>query len=127
MTAAERAQILITARLLEAAGRIDLLSTGLTLLAAAAMLFATPNPFAGVVAIVLGVVVKLYGVRIAFDARLLSDIALDQLTSADLDAAFPSKAGRDWSLRLRGARRLVIVCAVATIAQCLAVIAMSAT
>jgi hypothetical protein len=125
MTAAERAQILITARLLEAAGRIDFLSTGLTFLAAAAMLFAAPNPFAGVAAIVLGVVVKLYGVRIAFDSVLLRDIALEQLTSADLDAAFPNKAGRDWSKRLCGCRRLMIVSAVATIAQCMAVIAMS--
>ena len=128
MTAEERAQILITARLLEAVGRLDLLSAGLTLLAAAAMLFGAPNMlFAGGAAIVLGVVVKLYGIRIAFDAVLLRDIALDKITGADLDAAFPKKAGREWSQRLRGCRRLVTVYVVATIAQCLAVIAMSVT
>jgi hypothetical protein len=102
MTAAERAQILVTARLLEAAGKIDILSTGLTLLATAAMLFGA-FAIAGVVAIMLGIVAKLYGVRVAFDARLLSDVAPDKLTDADLDAAFPSKAGRAWSDRLRGA------------------------
>ena len=74
-----------------------------------------------------GVVVKLYGIRIAFDAVLLRDIALDKLTGADLDAAFPNKAGRDWSARLRGCRRLVTVYVVATIAQCMAIIAMSVT
>jgi hypothetical protein len=121
MTPAERAQILVTARLLEAAGKIDMLSTGLTLLAAAKMLFGA-FAIAGVVAIVLGIVAKLYGVRIAFDARLLSDVALDKLTDADLDAAFPSKAGRAWSDRLRGAKRLVIVLAATTIAQCIAII-----
>ncbi len=64
-------------------------------------------------------------VRIAFDARLLSDIALDRLTDADLDAAFPAKAGRRWSNRLRGAKRLVIVCAAATMTQCIAIIVMA--
>jgi hypothetical protein len=127
MTAEERAQTLITARMLEAMGRLDLLSAGLTLLAAASILFGSSNIVAGVVAIVLGVVVKLYGIRIAFDAALLRDIALDKLTSADLDAAFPNKAGRAWSERLRGCRRLVIVYVVTTIAQCMAVIAMSVT
>ena len=127
MTSAERAQILVTARLLEAARKIDTLSTGLTLLAAAAMLFGTPSiafQIAGIVVIVLGVVAKLYSVRIAFDARLLSDIAFDKLTAADLDAAFPTKAGRAWSERLRGAKRLVILCVVTTIAQCIAVTVM---
>lgn len=126
MTAEERAQILITARLLEAVSRLDLLSAGLTLLAAAALLFGASNVFlAGGAAIVLGIVVKLYGIRIAFDAVLLRDIALEKLTSADLDAAFPNKAGRDWSQRLRGCRHLVTIYVVATIAQCMAVIAMS--
>lgn len=128
MTAEERAQLLITARLLEAVGRLDLLSAGLTLLSAAALLFGASNVlFAGVAAIVLGIVVKLYGIRIAFDATLLRDIALEKLTTADLDAAFPNKAGRDWSVRLRGCRRLVTIYVVATIAQCMAVIAMSVT
>ena len=121
MTPAERAQILVTARLLEAAGKIDILSTGLTLLAAAAMLFGAFE-IAGVVVIVLGIVAKLYSVRIAFDARLLRDVVLDRLTTEDLDAAFPAKAGRAWSDRLRGAKRLVIVLAATTAAQCIAII-----
>lgn len=121
MTPAERAQILVTARLLEAAGKIDTLSTGLTLLAAAAMIFGAFE-IAGVVAIVLGIVAKLYSVRIAFDARLLSDVALDKLTTEDLDAAFPAKVGRVWSDRLRGAKRLVIFYAIAMMAQCMAII-----
>lgn len=127
MTAEERAQILITARMLEAVGRLDLLSAGLTLLAAAAMLFGASSIIAGVATIVLGVVVQLYGIRIAFDAVLLRDIALHKLTSGDLDAAFPNKAGRDWSQRLRGCRRLVTIYVVATIAQCMTIIAMSVT
>jgi hypothetical protein len=128
MTPAERAQILVTARLLEAAAKIDTLSTGLTLLAAAAMLFGVRNgcfAIAGIVVIALGVVAKVYSVRIAFDARLLSDIALGQFTDADLDAAFPAKAGRVWSDRLRGAKRLVSFGAIATIAQCIAIIVMA--
>jgi hypothetical protein len=124
MNPQERAQILVTARLLDAAGRLDLLSTGLTLLAAAAMLF-RPFAIAGVVVLVLGVFQKLYGVRVAFDAQLLRDVALGQLSDADLDAAFPSKAGRAWSDRLRGARRLVTISATATIAQCAAIVAMA--
>lgn len=128
MTPEERAQIAITARLLEAVGRLDLLSAGLTLLAAAALLFgASANVIAGVAVIALGVVVKLYGIRLAFDAVLLRDIAFDKLTTADLDAAFPNKAGRDWSTRLRGCRRLVTMYVTATIAQCMAVVVMSVT
>ena len=46
MTASERAQMLFTARLLQAAETIDWLSTGLTLLAAAAIVFGTPHPAA---------------------------------------------------------------------------------
>ncbi len=126
MTPEERSQIAITARLLEAVGRLDLLSAGLTLLAAAALLLsASTNVFAGAAVIVLGIVVKLYGIRIAFDAVLLRDIAVDRLTTADLDAAFPNKAGRDWSTRLRGCRRLVTIYVTATIAQCMAIVAMS--
>ncbi|HEV7768198.1 MAG TPA: hypothetical protein VGQ76_24565 [Thermoanaerobaculia bacterium] len=116
MTGTERAQILVTARLLEAARTIDLLSTGLTLIAA----FGVKN-IAGVAVIAPGVVAKLYGFRVAFDARLFRDIAEEKLSSADLDAAFPKKAGRSWRDRCRGAKRLVIMLAAATLAQCLAI------
>lgn len=128
MTPAERAQILVYARLLEAAGKIDLLSTGLTLLAAAAMLFGTTNvrsAIAGIVVIVLGLAAKLYTVRIAFDARLLDDVVAGKLTTEDLDAAFPAKAGRAWSERLRGAKWLVISCAAAAVGQCVGIVVMA--
>lgn len=116
MTAAERAEVLVTARLLEAARTIDWLSTGLTLIAA----FGVKN-VAGIAVIALGVVAKVYGFRVAFDARLFRDIAEEKLLSTDLDAAFPKKAGRSWSERCRGAKRLVIMLAAATLAQCLAI------
>jgi hypothetical protein len=124
MTAEERTNVLVTARLLEGALRIDLLATSLTLLATA-LLFFSMRKYEFVLAIVLGMVAKIYAVRIAFDARLLSDVAKERLTSADLDAAFPKKAGRSWSERCRGARRLVFKCAAATMAQ-LAVLILAA-
>jgi hypothetical protein len=117
VTGAERAQVLVTARLLEAARTIDFLSTGLTLIAAFGM-----QNVAGIAVIALGVVAKIYGVRIAFDARLFRDLADEKISSADLDAAFPKKAGRGWSDRCRGAKRLVIILAALTLAQCLVIV-----
>lgn len=121
---ADRPQILITARLLRAAERIDWLATGLTLLAVAALLFGTPNRAFSVVAVALGLLAKLYRVRISFDARLLEDLAGERLTTAELDSALsvvklapPAKAGRPWPVRCRGARRLVIVYAGVTVVQ----------
>lgn len=108
MTTEERTNVLVTARFLEGAGRIDLLSTGLTVLAVVWLSW---------IAIALGIIAKIYAVRIAFDARLLDDVANERLTSEDLDAAFPKKAGRSWSERCRGARRLVVTCAAATTLQ----------
>jgi hypothetical protein len=116
MTAEERTNVLVTARFLEGALRVDLLSTGLTLFAMAVLYFAM-HRLDAIVAIVLGIIAKVYAVRIAFDARLLSDVAKERLTSADLDAAFPKKAGRSWSDRCRGARRLVFKCAALTLLQ----------
>jgi hypothetical protein len=131
MTPQERAQVLLTARLLQAAGRIDWLSTGLTLVAAAAVAVFGPNIVAAAAAIVLGIVGKLYSVRIAFDARLFHDIAAERLTAPELDSALAGlglrkadKAPRPWNDRCRGARRLVIVCGAITAAQAVAVILM---
>jgi hypothetical protein len=118
MTSAERGEVLVTARLLEAAGKVDVLSTGITLIAAASLFFASPHRAAALAAIVLGIVAKLYAVRIAFDARLLADVAAGTLTTLDLDAAFPAKSGRSWALRCRGARRLVVVFGVVAVLQC---------
>ncbi|MEO8381259.1 MAG: hypothetical protein ABI779_16490 [Acidobacteriota bacterium] len=122
MTSAERGQVLLTGRLLEAAAKLDLLSTGITLLAAASLFFSPRDRVVGILCVVLGIVVKFYAVRIAFDARLLADIAAGTLTTADLDAAFPKKAGRDWSLRCAGAKRLVLVFGVLVIVQCVLVV-----
>jgi len=127
MTSEERAQILVTARLLEAAGRIDILSTGLSFVVAAALLFGVLNgffAFLGFGAIALGITAKYYAVHIAFDARLLADVAHDKLTAADLDAAFPENAGRPWSHRLSGARQLVTMFAATTTAQSVAIVLM---
>lgn len=118
MTAEERAEIVVTARLLEAAGRIDWLSTGLTLIAAVSL-----HGLTAATAILLGVVAKFYSVRIAFDARLFADVAAETLTMSDLDAAFRKKSGRSWPERCRGARRLVVVCAIVTAAQCVVMLA----
>jgi hypothetical protein len=114
MTETERAQVLVTARLLEAARSIDWLSTGLTLLAAVLLVL---TPYA-LMSLVLGVVSKLYAVRVVFDAKLLHDIATDRLSTADLDAAL-GRTGqeRGWPDRCRGARRLMFVQAAATIMQ----------
>jgi hypothetical protein len=127
----ERAQIVITARLLQAAGRLDWLGTGLTLVAAASVAVFAPNLAAASAAIVLGIVGKLYSARIAFDARLLDDVASERLTTAELDAALQAlgirKAGsvpRPWADRCRGARRLVTICGAVTIAQVVAVMLM---
>jgi len=121
MTTDERGQILVTARLLEAAGKLDWLSTGLTLLAAAQLVFGAPSVF-DLVVIVLGIMAKTCSILIAFDAKLLRDVALETITAVDLDAAFPAKARRDWPTRLSGAQRLVTIFAVTTVAQCVGIV-----
>lgn len=108
MTDAERAEILVTARLLEAASKIGWLSIGVTLLG---LYSRKPAP------VVIGVLALYYAVRIAFDAPLFADIGSGKLSADDLDAAFPAKAGRSWSARCRGARRLVVICASLTLTQ----------
>ena len=128
MTSEERAQILVTARLLEAAGRIDILSTGLTFVTAAALLFGELNGFVGIIgiaALALGALTKYYAVHVAFDARLLADAADDKLTAADLDAAFVTKAGRPWSDRLLGAKKLVTMFALIATGQGGAIVLMA--
>lgn len=119
MTSNERAQILLTARLLEAASKLDLLSTGLTLIAAVCLAFMEASS-AAIAATVLGLTAKFYNVRIAFDARLLNDVVTGALTAEALDEAFPAKAGRSWADRCRGANRLVTASVVITLAQCVA-------
>jgi hypothetical protein len=119
----------VTARLLEAAAKLDYLSTGMTLIAFA-LLFVQGNTIAEIIVITLGLVAKLYAVRIAFDAKLLADVAAGTIATADLDGALVTlalvpagKTGRDWTERCRGAKKLIVICGLITIAQCIAILA----
>lgn len=130
MTDDERAQIAVIARLLEAARTLDPLSTGLTLLALAACALGRLGAIPTIVVALFGLAAKLYAVRIAFDAGLFRDVSAGAMTATDLDQALVAlslapagKTGRDWTTRCRGAKRLIIVCAGATIAQCIAFLA----
>ncbi|MHB0970587.1 MAG: hypothetical protein ACYC7A_02860 [Thermoanaerobaculia bacterium] len=132
MTAQERALVLVTARALRAAASLDWLSTGLTLVSAAAILFDTPSVVFPAIAIILGAIAKFYAVRIAFDARLLEDLAAETISTPQLDDALAvlvdkAPSDRSWPDRCRGARRLVMLCGVATIAQLCAVLATAVT
>lgn len=113
MTATERAQVLVAARLLRATSKLDWLSTGLTFIAAAAFVAPGWHPLA-ILVVALGALARWYAFQIDFDARLLEDVAADALTREDLDEAFramalapEAKLGRDWNERCRGARGLV--------------------
>jgi len=118
MTADERAHVLITARFLRAAGKIDWLSTGLTLVAVL-----SPARVTSIAAILLGLAAKFYSVRIAFDARVFEDLAGDRYTITEFDAALQrAKPGRSWPDRCRGAKRLVMIFGALTIAQTLVLI-----
>lgn len=115
MTDQERAQIVVTSRVLHAVRHVDWLSTGLTLIAA--WDFHRE-------ALILGLIAKFFAFRIAFDARLLDDIAEGRITTNGFDEAAVSlglipakKAGRPWSARCRGAMRLVWMFAVLVAAQ----------
>ena len=110
------AEALITARFLRAAEKIDWLSTGLTLVAAF-----SPIRMASIAAILLGLAAKYYGVRIAFDAQIFEDLAGDRYTITEFDDAMQrATPGRSWADRCRGAKRLVIILAVLTAAQAIA-------
>lgn len=112
MTAEERAEVLVTARLLRAAGAVQWLAIGLTV--AAVML-------RSVTAAALGAVALFYAFRVAFDARLFEDVATERLTTTELDSGLASlrngKTDRPWSDRCAGARRLVLLLAVTTAGQ----------
>ena len=122
MTADERALIAITAQFLRAAAKVQWLAIGLTILAAASIIFTTAKRPPAIAAIALGVISIYYGIRVAFDARLLEDVAVDRLSTAGLDAVFVKNKGRSWPDRCRGARRLVAFEGAATIAQMIAVV-----
>jgi hypothetical protein len=125
MTSEERAEILVTARLLRVVTPVQWLAVALTVLAASRVLQGRAPIGAGA-AIVAGVVAVFYGVRISFDARLLEDVAGERLSTVDLDnalTAFGTKnVNRSWSDRCRGAKHLVISFMTAAIAQVIAVV-----
>ncbi len=131
MTSEERAQVFVTARLLRATASIKWLTTGFTLLVAAAMTFGTTNRVAAVAAMALGLIAKLFVIRVSFDASLFEDAAAGSLTATDLDAALsalalapPGKAGRNWRDRCLGAKRLLLILAGVACAQAATVILM---
>lgn len=112
MTPEERAEVLVTARLLRAAGAVQWLAIGLTVVAAM---------LRDVTAAVIGAVALFYAFRVAFDARLFEDVATERLTTSELDSALATlrkgKGDRPWSDRCAGARRLVLLLAVTTIGE----------
>ncbi len=122
MTPQERALILVTSRMLRAAGSLRWLATGLTLLSALAMILGRSVALS-ITAILLGVIALFFGARVSFDAHLLEDIATGRMKTEDLDIALGkfSKGPRPWPDRCRGAKRLVVFSAVATIAQLITV------
>lgn len=122
MTSQERAEILVTARLLRAVEKIYWLAAGLTIVAALSIVWGSISRTRAIPAIILGLVAIFYCVRIGFDARLLEDVGMDKLTTSELDGALGAvanadKSGRSWGDRCRGARRLVMFCTAATIGQ----------
>ena len=132
MTATERAQVLVAARLLRATSKLDQLSTWLTLFTALALITSTGPRVLEIVVVALGALARWYALRIDFDARLLEDVAADMFTKEDLDEAFATmrlasrdKLGRDWSERCRGVRGLVTVLAALFVAQVVAFLAVA--
>ena len=124
MNASERAEALLTARLLRAGSKLDLLSTGITLLTIAALLFGSIDRLIGMLAVVIGIFAKLYAVRVALDAKLFEDLAEERLTLTELDSALTSlqiapakRANRPLSARCLGAKRLVVIEGMLAVAQ----------
>lgn len=124
MTSEERAEARVTAEMLGAAGRTDLMSVGLTLLAAAALVFRVGFAPAALAALLLGVVARYYGFRVALDRRLFDDLAEGRMELTALDAALRSTSGgsagtgeRSVADRCRGARGLLKMQAWVVVAQ----------
>jgi hypothetical protein len=114
MSDEERAQVLVTARLLASAEKAQWLSVALTVAAAV-----TRHPESAV----LGLIAQYFSLRIALDARLFDDIASDRLTTSTFDsaaAAFQWRTGASpvpLTNRCRGAHRLIVIFALLLIAQ----------
>ncbi|TMH62122.1 MAG: hypothetical protein E6H53_00170 [Betaproteobacteria bacterium] len=108
--AAPALRLSITAHALATAGTLDALSTGFTLIAAAALALAA-------VLGALGLAAKWVAMRARLDRRLLSMLAIEARSGAFSTGVFDrvmlelqllprAKTGRDWPLRCRGALRL---------------------
>jgi hypothetical protein len=124
----------LTADALGAASTLDALSTGLTLIAAAAMVFALWHPIAMpalvmlAAQVVVGLVAKWLAVRVRFDAvvfaGLVDAVHRSGFRTEHLDRALrgvgmlpANKEGRDWDTRCRGALGLMRGLGWLTVAQ----------
>ena len=127
MTSEDRAQILLTARLLRGAASMQWLAVGLTILAAWALIRGH-GMIPSIAAILLGLVAIFFGIRISLDAGLFEDIAAERLTTSELDNALRALGKnrgsemRSWSDRCSGARRLILSCSFVTIMQLVSVV-----
>jgi hypothetical protein len=128
MTSEERAEIIITARLLQSASPLQWLATELLVVTAAVLLLNLGNLWVTVIALGVGALAIGYAFRVALDARLFNDIANETLSTEELDQAL-TRLGkinlktRPWSDRCRGARRLIARAACATAVQLIAIVA----
>jgi hypothetical protein len=124
MTLSDQAEARLAAAMAGAAARTDVLSVGLTLAAAASLLFDAGWMPASLATITLGLVARYYGFRIAIDRRLFDDLADERMAASDLDAALRAAIGRNAGAesrsvaeRSRGMRRLLAFHALVTVAQ----------
>lgn len=127
MTPSEQAEARLAAAMAAAAARTDVLSAGLTIAAAAALLFGIGWMPASLVTMTLGLIGRYFGFRIAIDRRLFDDLAEKRTVPADLDAALRAATGgkagaatRSIAERCRGIRRLLAFHALVTAAQVVA-------
>lgn len=120
MTDDERAEIVITARMLRACAPLPWLAIILIGVAAFALARATAIGVL-LVSMAAGLTALVYGIRIVFDARLFEDVLEQRLTMQQLDATLGLKTpGRPWSDRCRGARNLPRVAGAALVVQMIA-------
>ncbi len=131
MTDVELAEVRVTSDFLRAVGRVDWLSSGMTLVAIATAAFLRVNMIVAIAAIAIGLAAKFYAFRIAFDARLFERAATGALDAHGIDGALEAlslrKAGaseRPWSDRCRGAMRLTRVFGLIVVVQILATVAL---
>lgn len=124
----------LTADALAAVGTVDALSTGLTLVAAAAVGVALWHPVAMVALaflaaqILVGLAAKWMSVRVRFDAAvfaaLVDAVQKSGFRTEHLDRALrgvgmlpANKEGRDWDTRCQGALRLMRTLGLLTVVQ----------